>query len=266
MGVPTTRKTTLKEIIIWIIGSENFSKEKPIKFLGKNNQFSTSQFIGKRGNLSEEIGNLTKEMIENQKALVGGIAQDTEAKNVQTRQPFDPKKFTFIYGTNTLGENFSQLSDDKSIVTRFEIIPHDKVVTELNGNWEIDFFTDEADKQNAINTIVNIVIHFKKAQHLGIIPPTEWSNVEKTRSILQSQKPKEESYFDKDRIIQKDGSKLFLSDIKKDFEDYVGYTISEQTLGYLLKKHEMTHSKGRTNGKTWFKGYALGTHYGNSTL
>jgi hypothetical protein len=265
MGVPDTRKTTLEDIISWIIGIENFSKEKPIKFLGKNNSFSTSQFIGKRGNISEEIGNLTKEMIENQKALVGGIVQDTEAKNAQTRQPFDPKKFWFIYSTNTLGDNFSQLADDKSIVTRFEILACDKVIEDLNGEWENTFFVNDKDRQSAINTIVNIVIHYKKAQSLGRVPKTEWSNVSKTKSILQSQKPKEESYFDRQRIVQKEGGKLYLSDIKKDFEAYVGYTVSsEQYLGNLLKKHGM--KSNNSNSKTWFKGYALGSHSGNFTL
>lgn len=265
MGKPNTRKTTLEEIISWIIGIENFSKEKPIKFLGKNNSFSTSQFIGKRGNLSEEIGNLTKEMIENQKALVGGIVQDTEAKNQQTRQPFDPKKFLFIYSTNTLGENFSQLADDISIVTRFEIIACDKVVPQMNGEWETTFFVNDEDKQSAINTIVNIVIHYKKAQSLGMVPNTEWSNPAKTKSILQAQKPKEESYFDMKRIVPKEGSRLYLSDIKKDFEAYVGYTVSsEQDLGNLLKKHGMKSK--RTNGKTWYQGYTLGSQSGNSTL
>ena len=203
-------------------------------------------------------------MIENQKALVGGIAQDTERKNEQSRQTFDPKKFTFLYGTNTLGDNFSQLADDRSIITRFEIIPFDKVVAERNGMWETIFFTDAADKQTAINTIVNIIIRFKKAQHHGIIPQTEWSNIEKTKSILQSQKPKEESYFDKDRIVRKEGSKLSITDIKKDFESYVGYSINEQTLGYLLKNHGM--GRTRSNGMTWFKGYALAAASADQTI
>jgi hypothetical protein len=264
MGIPHTRKTTLMEIFTWIIGIKNFSKEDPKKFLGKNS-FSTSQFVGKRGNLWDEIGNLTKEMIENQKALVGGITQDTEAKNAQTRLSFDPKGFTFIYGTNTLGINFSQLADDNSIITRFEIIPFEKVIEKMNGMWESEFFEDDEDKQSAINTIVNIVIHFKRAQYLGTIPKTEWSNVEKTKDILQNAKPKEESYFDKDRILAKEGGKLSLADIKKDFESYVGYSVNEQTLGYLLKNHGMKKSK--SNGVTWFKGYALSTASDNqSTL
>lgn len=263
MGIRDTRKTTLMDIITWIIGRNNFSFEDPKKFLGKRNQFSTSQFIGKRGNISEEIGNLDKDMIENQKALVGGMPQDTEAKNVQTRQTFDPKRFTFIYGTNTLGDNFSQLADDKSIITRFEIIPFEKPVKIMNGMWESEFFIGDDDKQTSINTIVNIVIPFKRAQSLGTIPKTEWSNVEKTKDILQNAKPKEESYFDKDRILTKEGGKLLLDDIKKDFESYVGYTVDQQTLGYLLKNHGMKRT--RSNGETWFKGYALATASADQT-
>ena len=265
MGLPDTRKTTLEEIISWIIGIENFSKEKPIKFLGKNNSFSTSQFIGKRGNLSEEIGSLTKEMIENQKALVGGFVQDTELKNQQTRQPFDPKKFWFMYSTNSLGDNFSQLADDKSIVTRYEIVACPNVITEKDEHWEQKLFVNQEDRQNAINTIVNIVIHYKKAQSFGMAPKTEWSNPAKTKSILQAQKPKEEAYFDMNRIVPKEGSRLFLEDIKIDFEKYVGYKISSpQYLGNLLKDHGMKSKN--TNGKTWYKGYALGSQSGNSTL
>ena len=163
-----------------------------------------------------------------------------------------------------MGDNFSQLSDDKSIVTRFEIIPFDKVVTKMDGMWESKFFVDEADRQSAINTVVNIVIRYKKAQHQGIIPQTVWSNTAKTKSILQSQKPKEESYFDKQRIVRKEGSKISLTDIKKDFESYVGYSVAEQALGYLLKNHGMV--KNNSNGQTWFKGYALGGNVGNSSV
>ena len=98
-----------------------------------------------------------------------------------------------------------------------------------------------------------------------MIPKTEWSNVAKTKSILRDAKPKEESYFDMKRIVPKEGSKVSLDDIKKDFEAYVGYTVSDaQYLGNLLKKHGMKSNK--SNGKTWYRGYALGSHVGNSTL
>ena len=98
-----------------------------------------------------------------------------------------------------------------------------------------------------------------------MVPKTEWSNPAKTKSILQSQKPKEESYFDKQRIVPKEGSRLSLDDIKKDFEAYVGYTVSDaQYLGNLLKKHGMKSNK--SNGKTWYRGYTLGSQSGNSTL
>ena len=105
----------------------------------------------------------------------------------------------------------------------------------------------------------------EKAQSFGMVPNTEWSNPAKTKSILQAQKPKEESYFDRQRIVPKDGGKLYLSDIKKDFEAYVGYTVSsEQSMGNILKNHGMKSK--RTNGKTWYSGYALGSQSGNSTL
>ena len=66
------------------------------------------------------------------------------------------------------------------------------------------------------------------------------------------------------RIVPKEGSKLSLTDIKKDFESYVGYSVDEQTIGYHLKKHGMKSYS--SNGKTWYKGYDLGSQSGNSTL
>ena len=135
----------------------------------------------------------------------------------------------------------------------------------MDEHWEQKLFVNQEDRQNAINTIVNIVIHYKKAQSFGMAPKTEWSNPAKTKSILQAQKPKEEAYFDMNRIVPKEGSRLFLEDIKIDFEKYVGYKISSpQYLGNLLKDHGMKSKN--TNGKTWYKGYALGSQSGNSTL
>ena len=52
---------------------------------------------------------------------------------------------------------------------------------------------------------------------------------------------------------------------KEDFERYVGYSVKEQTLGYLLKNHGMKKSK--SNGITWYRGYVLATASSNqSTL
>ena len=70
--------------------------------------------------------------------------------------------------------------------------------------------------------------------------------------------------INRELLEKKVGSKISLTDIKKDFESYVGYSISEQALGYLLKNHGMV--KNNSNGQTWFKGYALGGNVGNSSV
>jgi len=58
--------------------------------------------------------------------------------------------------------------------------------------------------------------------------------------------------INRELLEKKVGSKISLTDIKKDFESYVGNSISEQTLGYFLKKHGMI--KNNSNGQTCFKG------------
>jgi len=52
--------------------------------------------------------------------------------------------------------------------------------SKTNGQWCDTFFDDETDKQTAIETIVNIVINYKKAQSLGKISKTKWSNIAET--------------------------------------------------------------------------------------
>ena len=255
-GPPNSQKTTLSDIIVGIIGEENVSREKPLQFLAKNSRFSTSKFIGKRMNTASEISNLTKEMIENQKALVGAEKQNTERKGDNTERYFDPTKFVFLYTTNTLGAIYSSI-DDNSIITRFQFIIFKNVIDEdkANGLWYDDFFDSDVDKQSAIETVVRKVIEYKKGQSLKQIPKTEWSNIIQTKEILREQMPKEDKYFDEDRIIRSDGDRLPLLDIKKDFESFVGYTVKEQALGIILKHHGFKSST--SNGLTYYKGWKL---------
>lgn len=255
-GPPNSQKTTLSDIIVWIIGEENVSREKPLQFLAKGSRFSTSKFIGKRMNTASEISNLTKEMIENQKALVGAEKQNTERKSDNTERYFDPTKFVFLYTTNTLGAIYSSI-DDNSIITRFQFIIFKNVIDEdkANGLWYEDFFDSDEDKQSAIETVVRKVIEYKKGQALKKIPKTEWSNIIQTKEILREQMPKEDKYFDEERIIRSDGDRLPLLDIKKDFESFVGYTVKEQALGIILKHHGFKSST--SNGLTYYKGWKL---------
>ncbi len=255
-GPPNTQKTALSDIIVRIIGEDNVSREKPLQFLAKDSRFSTSKFIGKRMNTASEISNLSKSMIENQKALVGAEKQNTERKGDNTERYFDPTKFVFLYTTNNLGAIYSTIDDD-SIITRFQFIIFKNVIdeNEANGLWYEDLFDSEEDEQSAIETVVRKVIEYKKGQSLKQIPKTEWSNIIQTKEILKEQMPKEDKYFDEDRIVRCEGNRLPLSNIKKDFEDFVGYTVKEQALGIILKHNGFKSSTG--NGLTYYNGWKL---------
>jgi len=265
-GIPNTQKTTLSDIIVWIIGEDNVSREKPLQFLSKDSRFSSSKFIGKRMNTASEIGNLTKEMIENQKQLVGSEKQNTERKGDNAERHFDPTKFVFLYTTNTLGQIYSSI-DDNTIITRFQFLIFKNVIDEnkANGLWYDSFFDNDEDKQTAIDTVVKTVIQYKKDQSLNKIPKTNWSNIIQTKEILKEEMPREDKYFDEDRIIRNDeGDKLPLIDVKKDFEFFVGYSIKEQALGILMKHHGF--KSGTSNGLTYFKGWMLNPHRDQTKL
>ncbi len=257
-GESNTQKSTLADILVWIIGSNNVSREKPESFLSKGSRFSTSKFIGKRINIASEIGNFTKEMLENQKQLVGAELQNTERKNDNAERYFDPTKFVFLYTTNELGQIYSSVADN-SVITRFQfLIFRNKIDdSKANGQWYDAFFNDEQDRQSAIDTIVNIVINYKKAQSLGKIPKTRWSTIEETKQILREQMPKEDKYFEDARIIKKEGSRLELEEIKEDYEKFVGYRVTSLVMGHILKKNGIESTK--SNGNTIFKGYAFNT-------
>jgi len=255
-GLTNTQKSTLAEILVWIIGRENVSFEKPMEFLGKN-RFSTSKFIGRRINIASEIGNFTENMFEVLKSLVGAEPQNTEKKGDNTERYFDPTHFVFLFTTNKLGEIYSKINDD-STITRFEILLFRNQLdsSKTNGQWYDHFFVDENDKQTAIDTIVKIVINYKKAQKTGKIPKTMWSGIAETKQILREEMPIEDKYFEDGRIINKDGSKISLNEIKKDFESFVGYSITDpQKMGYILKAHGFKSVK--SNGVTYYKGYAF---------
>ena len=264
-GITNTQKSTLADILVWIIGNENVSRERPTQFLLPNNRFSSSKFIGKRINIASEIGNLTEDMIENQKSLIGSELQNTERKNDNTERYFDPTRFVFLYTTNTLGEIYSRINDN-SVITRFQFLIFRNQLDDLitNGQWHNDFFIDDIDKQTSIETIVNIVINYKKAQILNKIPKTKWSNIADTKRILHEEMPISDKYFIDKRIISKEGSKLTLDEIKKDFEIFVGYETNNQELGYILKKHGM--KSHRSNNQTQYIDYAFSNGHKQITL
>jgi len=264
-GITNTQKSTLADILVWIIGTENVSRERPTQFLTTNNRFSSSKFIGKRINIASEIGNLTEDMIENQKSLIGAELQNTERKNDNAERYFDPTRFVFLYTTNTLGEIYSRI-DDYSVITRFQFLIFRNQLDEsiTNGQWYNEFFKNNEDKQSAIETIVNIVINYKKAQALNKIPKTKWSNIQDTTRILHEEMPMSDKYFNDKRIIPKEGFRLTLDEIRKDFELFVGYEINPQELGYILKKHGI--KSHRSNNQTQIKGYAFNTNHKQRTL
>lgn len=258
-GEPNTQKTTLADILVWIFGSYNVSRQKPESFLLKGSRFGTSHFICKRINIASEIGNFTEEMLENQKSLIGAEEVNTERKNDNTERYFDPTKFVFLYTTNKLGNIYSSINDN-SVITRLQFLIFRNRIDDsiTNGQWYDTFFEDQHDKQSAINTIVNIVIHYKKAQSLDKIPKTRWSTIPETKQILREEMPKEDKYFQDERIIKKDGSRLTLEEIKKDFESFVGYKIkNNQEIGNILSKNGIKSKQ--SNGNTIYKGYAFNT-------
>lgn len=126
------------------------------------------------------------------------------------------------------------------------------------------FFDDNDDKQTAIETIVNIVINYKKAQLLGTIPKTKWSSIVETKQILKEEMSLEDKYFEDERIILKEGSKLLLIEIKSDFESFVGYKLNPQEMGLVLKKHGMKSTQ--SNGISYYKGWSFNKEKDQTTL
>lgn len=257
-GETNTQKSTLADILVWIIGIDNVAREKPEQYLRKGSRFSTSKFIGKRINIASEIGNFDEIMLENQKALVGAELQNTERKGDNTERHFDPNKFVFLYTTNKLGKIYSSINDS-SVVTRFQfLIFKNKISDEkTNGQWFDTFFIDDNDKKSAIETIVNIVINYKKAQSSGKIPKTKWSNIADTKQILDETMPIEDKYFKDGRLIEKKGNQLTIMQIKEDFQSFVGYHLDNQIMGNIMKSHGYISKK--SNGITIYKGIGFAT-------
>jgi phage/plasmid-associated DNA primase len=246
-GLSNTQKSALVEIITWIIGKENVSNVKPQKFLSKNSRFDTSNFIGKRMNVATEIGNLENSEIESLKSLVGAEPQYTERKNDNTPYLFDPNKFLFIFSTNELGDVYSKINDN-SLITRLQFMFFRNVITEPNGNWADELFSDDNDKQESIDTVVRLVIAYKKKQI-----KTKWSSIEETKEILRNQMPLEDKFFI-ERLVPKSGSQVTMEQLVRDYQDYTGKIVDNQRMGYILKNHNLTTSK---SGNKILRDYCL---------
>ena len=248
-GITNTQKSTLVFILTWIIGAHNISNEKPEKFLGKFSRFDSSKFIGKKMNVATEIGEITQDMVEKLKALVGGEIQNTERKNDPNEYLFDPTKFVFLFTTNELGDFYHKIDDD-STIDRFEFMIFRNQLVKKDGLWYTEFFKDEEDKQTAIDTIMNIIIHYKKAQMLGKIPKTRWSSISETIKILRQEMSPEDRYFSDQRLIRKEGARLSMEAVKSDFQNAVKYKVTEQMMGNILKRRGIESKQ--SNGVTWY--------------
>mgnify|MGYP003997147715 FL=1 len=257
-GLSDTQKTTLMEIISWIIGRKNIAVLKPQKFLVSGDRFSMSRFIGKRANFSEEINNLTPDMIENLKAMIGGMVQETELKNSNDGRLFDPKRFLFIFSTNYLDSIYQRINDN-STLNRFQFMMFKHVIKKKKGDWEKEFFTDENDKTSAIETVIRFVLAWKKSGQ-----SVRWDEAWETKEFLREELPIEDKYFESGRIIEKRLGKLTLDEVKLDFETYCKTTIQNQALGYLMR--EKGFESKQSNGKTVYPGYALSKASGNEVL
>jgi phage/plasmid-associated DNA primase len=264
-GITNTQKSTLADILIWIIGNSNVSREKPMSFLSKDSRFGTSKFIGKRMNIASEIGSLDSDMLENQKSLVGAELQNTERKNDNTERYFDPTRFVFLYTTNKLGSIYSSINDN-SVITRFQFLIFRNQIDDekTNGQWYDSFFDSEDDKQSAINTVVRLVIAYKKSQVFGSTPKTKWSSIAETKMILREQMPKEDKYFEDERIIEKNGSKLTLQEIKKDFESFTGNKFKPQVMGFILKRQGFKSKQ--SNSVTYYHNVSFNTKKDQTTF
>ncbi len=257
-GLSDTQKTTLMEIISWIIGSKNIASVKPQKFLESGDRFSMSRFIGKRANFSEEINNLTPEMLENLKAMIGGMVQETELKNSNDGREFNPKRFLFLFSTNFLDSIYQRINDN-STINRFQFMMFKHIIKKKKGDWANDFFIDEDDKRTAIETIIRFMISWKKSGQ-----EVQWDEAWKTKENLRAEQSIEDKYFESGRIIEKRGGKLLLDDVKTDFISYCQVAITNQGLGILMaqKGFESKHS----GLKTYYHGYALSNISLNQTL
>lgn len=246
-GVTNTQKSTLSDIIAMILGEHNISRERAETFLGKYARFGSSQFIGKRMNITSEIGNLDAEGLEKLKSYVGAEKQNTERKNSNIRLVFDSNRFVFLFTTNQLNAIYASIND-ASIIGRFQFMIFRNQITEkADGTFLKNFFTSDEDRSTAISTLINLVIAYKKGQVQGRIKKTRWSSIQETKAILQLNKPKEDLYFeDEARLVHSPGDKLTLDNILADFSRFVNRPVGRQEMGLILLKNgfQSSHSGG----------------------
>lgn len=264
-GITNTQKTTLADIIAMIIGEENIAREHPESFLDKNIRFGSTDFIGKRMNISSEIGNLTKEQLERMKSYIGAETRNAERKGSNEREKFDPKRFVFLFTTNTLGSDYALISDP-SFVTRFQFLIFRNQITEQNqdGTWLDTFFDNSLDRESAISALISIVLEYKKAQSQKKCPKTKWSTIEETRKILKETMDKDDLYFEDKRIIAKSGSKLTLDEVVNDFSKFVSRKVNNQEMGMIMQRQGFKSS--RSNGVTYFKNTTFKVAEGQEVL
>jgi len=257
LGVPHTQKTAFIHILKKIFSEDNFSAEDPQSYLNKNIRFGASAFFEKRANIAEEIDGWTKEMIEKQKQFVGGAPINMEWKGKNKRGLFYPERFVFMFATNGVGDVYSKI-ENEGIITRYQFMLFRNKIENRNEYWYDDLFTSKEDEQNAISFLINVVIAYKKKNIR-----TKFANDDETKSILKSEMPLEDRFFDDERIIRKEGGRLEVNEAREAFVKFTGLKINNNQMGNILKKRGIRSTQ--TGNKTIYKGWILKTE-DNMTL
>ncbi len=260
-GESNTQKSTLMDIISWIVGEDNLSSENPSVFLKNGDRFSLHRMLGKSGNRAEEIGNITSAMWENFKTFIGSGRKTAEGKGSNDGRKWNPNEFLFMFATNSV-KGLQEVIEDNSIINRIQFMMFKNIIKNPKGNWESDLFDGPEDKQENIDTIVNILIHRMKYQSKSSKNEILWSTNVETKEIIKETQPLYDKYFQEKegRIVPDTTSEVSYKDIEEDFLDYTQWkSVSFMRLGTLLRQHGITDKrKGMRN--VMYSGWKLPRH------
>ena len=207
VGEGDTGKTTLLEVITYLIGKENISSVSLHKMI--SDKFSAAHLYEKHGNIVDELSAKDVTDTGNFKIATGGGSITGEYKFGNQFSFTNFSKFTFACNRIPDVEDF----DDEAYFNRWMVIRFEKTIEKKIPNF-IATLTNEQERSGLFNLAMRGLERLLKEEHFTYASTAIDTKLEMMRNGSSIAR------FVKDRIYKDIGKEISKEDLYKDYESF----------------------------------------------
>jgi len=207
VGEGDTGKTTLLEVITYLLGKDNLSSVSLHKM--QSDKFAAAYLYEKHGNIVDELSAKDVTDTGNFKIATGGGSITGEYKFGNQFSFLNFSKFTFACNRIPDVEDF----DDEAYFNRWMVIRFEKTITKKIPNF-IATLTTEEERSGLFNLAMSGLRRLLKEEHFTYASTAVDTKLEMMRNGSSIAR------FVKDRLYKETGKEISKEDLYKAYEDF----------------------------------------------